>query len=172
MGISIPKRHGGARVTAEAAAQLSPRQRDCLRLVWERQATSKEIARDLGISKHTVDGYIAEAVELLGARDRRDAAAIAFGHLPRTASGDDRLGGAAADSDGASMPASTNPPALPLPWRSRHRPHNSLTLAQTIGWIAIIAVGSLAALALATSVGNGLPSVARPVIDGVRRLAR
>lgn len=35
---------------------------------------SKEIAEQLGIEKSTVDGYITEAVKLLGARNRREAA--------------------------------------------------------------------------------------------------
>ncbi|WP_168371729.1 helix-turn-helix domain-containing protein [Sphingomonas sp. Leaf357] len=152
--------------------QLSPRQRECLRLVWDRQATSKEIAIALGISKSTVDGYIAEAVEQLGARDRREAAAMAFGDLPRAASGGD-----AARVSGASRPdavpaLSMEASAMSRPWPSRHRQRNSLTLTQTLGWIATIAIGSLAALALATSVGNGLPSVARPVIEAVHRLTR
>lgn len=51
--------------------------------MWERR-TSKEIAVELGISAATVDGYIKEAMEQLGARNRREAAAIAFGSAPIT----------------------------------------------------------------------------------------
>ena len=61
---------------------LSPRQRECVRLIWSRRATWKEIAAELGISKSTVDKYIAEAIELTGARDRRQAAAMVFGAPP------------------------------------------------------------------------------------------
>jgi DNA-binding CsgD family transcriptional regulator len=60
--------------------RLSPRQRDCLRLVFERR-TSKEIAAELGIGIGTVDSYIAEAVALLGAQNRRRAAEMLFGDL-------------------------------------------------------------------------------------------
>ncbi|WP_238940978.1 helix-turn-helix domain-containing protein [Sphingomonas beigongshangi] len=57
--------------------RLSPRQRDCLRGVRALRG-SKEIALDLGIEKSTVDGYLTEAVRILGARNRRDAA-LMFG---------------------------------------------------------------------------------------------
>jgi DNA-binding CsgD family transcriptional regulator len=56
-------------------ARLSPRQRDCLALVADHKS-SKEIAGILGLSSKTVDGYLAEAVELLDARNRRHAAQI------------------------------------------------------------------------------------------------
>lgn len=53
--------------------RLTKRHRDCLRGVRELKG-SKEIADDLGIEKSTVDGYLTEAVKVLGARNRRDAA--------------------------------------------------------------------------------------------------
>ncbi len=71
---------------------------------------------------------------------------------------------------GAVDGASTEPFLETRPLRSRSHPRNTLTLAQTLGWIAIIAFGSLAALALAASIGNGLPSVAEPIIGKVRQL--
>lgn len=55
--------------------RLTRRHRECLRLVRQLKR-SKEIAGILGIEKSTVDGYLAEAVRLLGARDRRDAALL------------------------------------------------------------------------------------------------
>jgi DNA-binding CsgD family transcriptional regulator len=54
---------------------LSPRQAECLRRVRALQSTD-QIARDLGISTGTVNGYIREAVVTLAARDRRHAALI------------------------------------------------------------------------------------------------
>jgi DNA-binding CsgD family transcriptional regulator len=151
-------------------ARLSPRQRDCLRLVWERQATSKEIAVELGISKSTVDGYIREAVEELGARDRRDAAALAFATAPRAGSG--------GYSPRVTEPASAEPPAVPSteampaprPWRTRSRPLNTLSFVQTLGWVSIIAIGLLAALALVMAIGNGLPPIALPMLHAFDRL--
>lgn len=54
---------------------LSERQRDVLRLVAE-HLHSKEIARRLGISTHTVDTHVFSARERLGAASRRDAALL------------------------------------------------------------------------------------------------
>lgn len=150
--------------------RVSPRQRECLQLVWDRQATSKEIAAQLGISKATVDGYIAEAVEQLGARDRREAAAMLFGGGPRGVSGGDPARVTPAPAAEASPAVSTEVVPASRPWRSRNRPFNTLTFAQTVGWIAVIAVGSLAALALALSVGNGLPPIAQPLLSTFDRL--
>lgn len=152
--------------------RLSPRQRDCLELVWQRQATSKEIAAELGISKSTVDGYIAEAVEALGARDRRDAAAIAYGSSPRAESGGHAARVADALADVAPVAASTNASPATWPWRSPSRPRNTLTFAQTLRSIAIIAIGSLMALTLATVIGAGVPPVARSVQSAFGRLIR
>lgn len=53
--------------------RLSKRQRDVLRGVAALKKT-KQIAAELGIAPGTVDGYIAEAVRLLGATDRGEAA--------------------------------------------------------------------------------------------------
>jgi len=53
--------------------RLTRRHRECLRGVRELKG-SKEIADELGIEKSTVDKYLTEAVKVLGARNRRDAA--------------------------------------------------------------------------------------------------
>ena len=55
---------------------LSPRQRECLALARYGK-TSLEIAFDLGISRRTVDQYVAEAKKRLGARNRAHAVAEA-----------------------------------------------------------------------------------------------
>ncbi|HEX8215305.1 MAG TPA: helix-turn-helix transcriptional regulator [Allosphingosinicella sp.] len=60
---------------SDPIAQLSPRQRDCLRLVAELK-DSQQIGYELGISPRTVDGYLADAVRLLGAHNRRHAAGL------------------------------------------------------------------------------------------------
>lgn len=60
-------------MTAPAFDRLTKRHRECLRGVRALKG-SKEIAEELGIEKSTVDGYLTEAVRLLGARNRRDAA--------------------------------------------------------------------------------------------------
>lgn len=53
--------------------RLTDKQRACLDLLLQRK-TSKQIARELGISKYTVDQRITAVRQLLGARDRDDTA--------------------------------------------------------------------------------------------------
>jgi DNA-binding CsgD family transcriptional regulator len=156
-------------VTSQAA-KLSPRQRECLRLVRERQATSKEIAAALGISKGTVDNYIREAVDLLGARDRREAAEIAWGGprpTPAESTVDSAGVGGVADNPAAATPSMN----AARPWRQDGR-RNAMTLGQTLVWILVIAVGSVCVLSLAVSVGNGLRPIARPALATFDRLTR
>lgn len=56
-------------------ARLTPGQRACLDLVDD-HATSKEIALVLGISRHTVDARLRQAMQVLGVTSRREAAII------------------------------------------------------------------------------------------------
>lgn len=58
-----------------AIAKLSDKQKDCLRLVLQCK-TSKEIARELGISPHTVDRRLKDAIEQLGVSSRFEAARL------------------------------------------------------------------------------------------------
>ncbi|TZG25956.1 helix-turn-helix domain-containing protein [Sphingomonas montanisoli] len=55
------------------ADNLTDRQKECLRLA-ARPMTSKEIARELGLSPRTVDWHLDRAVLVLGASGRFDAA--------------------------------------------------------------------------------------------------
>lgn len=92
-----PKRTRAAPPPAESADilphdirfdRLSKRHRECLRGVRALKG-SKEIAASLGIEKSTVDGYLTEAVRILGARNRRDAALMLGDHeAERIAVGD------------------------------------------------------------------------------------
>lgn len=54
-------------------ARLTEGQRECLRLVY-RHLSSKDIARELGISPHTVDARLRAAIRVLGSANRTDAA--------------------------------------------------------------------------------------------------
>jgi DNA-binding CsgD family transcriptional regulator len=60
---------------ASRVARLTAGQRECLYLVDD-HATSKEIARQLGISRHTVDARLRGAIQTLGVSSRREAAVI------------------------------------------------------------------------------------------------
>lgn len=164
---------------------LTPRQVECLRLVWERR-TSKEIAAELGLSKGTVDTYIFEAVAVLGARNRREAAAMLFDAAPDAtprspASGTPEkspLTKFNLNSAGVSPPLADAPPAAPStkvsapirPWATDDRPLNLMPLWQILGWMVAIAIGSMLLLTLATVIGNGLPAVTGPTLRAFDRL--
>ena len=60
---------------AARVARLTAGQRECLDLVDD-HATSKEIARQLGISRHTVDARLRAAIQTLNVSSRREAAII------------------------------------------------------------------------------------------------
>lgn len=60
---------------AARVARLTPGQKACLDLVDD-HATSKEIAVRLGISRHTVDARLRQAIQILGVTSRREAAVI------------------------------------------------------------------------------------------------
>jgi len=62
-----------------ALAQLSDGQRACLRLVIQHMS-SKDIARELNISPHTVDQRLKLAMHSLGARSRVEAAKLLAAH--------------------------------------------------------------------------------------------
>lgn len=62
--------------------RLTEKQRQCLQLVVLRKS-SKEIARELQIAKPTVDQRIASARQILGARNR-DEAALIFARATQT----------------------------------------------------------------------------------------
>jgi DNA-binding CsgD family transcriptional regulator len=60
---------------ANAIDRLTDRQRECLRLVHQ-HLTSKDIARRLGISPHTVDMRLRTAIRLLNVQNRTQAALL------------------------------------------------------------------------------------------------
>jgi DNA-binding CsgD family transcriptional regulator len=60
-------------------ATLSDAERDCLRLVYA-HLTSKDIARELGISHHTVDMRLRTAIRKLGVSNRTEAAMLLHAH--------------------------------------------------------------------------------------------
>ena len=69
----------GEDVWVERVARLTPGQLDCLRLV-DAHLSSKEIAVELGISPHTVDQRIRQALQILGVERRSQAARLVAQH--------------------------------------------------------------------------------------------
>ncbi len=65
-----------ADITDDPTALLTPRERECLRLV-DQHLSSKQIARQLGMSKTSVDTYCDRARRKLGVDDRYSAARLA-----------------------------------------------------------------------------------------------
>ncbi|QNN64507.1 helix-turn-helix transcriptional regulator [Sphingomonas rhizophila] len=64
---------------AQRVARLSPGQRECLALV-NQHLSSKEIAAQLGISPHTVDQRIRQALQVLHVERRAEAARLLAAH--------------------------------------------------------------------------------------------
>lgn len=148
--------------------QLSKRHRECLRLVRD-LGGSKDIAIQLGITKNTVDSYLREAVAILGASNRRQAA-LAFAQFEATETPHQITGDSTwVDADPQIRPttfstisAARDAPIgfvgaspstdrrSPLPFREKGGRYNDLTKAQRLIWILVGAL--VAALLLAASV--------------------
>lgn len=125
---------------------LSPQKRECVRLA-ARRLTSKEIARELGISKSTVDGYLAEAVQQVGARDRRDLVRLFLdGEPPSEVRGDP-----ARVVQTLQTQAVAAEPEQPIDWRSllpirrKGARRNDLRPGLRLAWILILAIAMLIA---------------------------
>lgn len=137
-------------VDKSAFDRLTKRQKQCLRLVAS-PATSKQIARDLGISSHTVDEHIRDAIATLGCADRMEAARLLLAHeggrspqslssQPPGIEGAGRGPESSAGREGWST--------LPLPFPTRHRPHNDLDRATRLVWIGLVLIGLIFAASL------------------------
>lgn len=154
---------------SDPVERLTEGQRECLRRVL-RHMSSKEIARELGISSHTVDQRLRLAMQTLGASTRVDAARMLAAHeqpgpyqsgvyqplyiapaaLPdadsrRGEEGQrDERGGEAEQDDAAGQTAEPPAPSpkvpLSLPIRGGRR--NDLGPWQRLGWIVAIAIGT------------------------------
>jgi Bacterial regulatory proteins, luxR family len=111
---------------------------------------TKEIAAELGIAPSTIDSYIADAVRILGARDRRDAAAQLDRHEAASApnkSGPNKSGGTfprvvppLPTEPVAEQPDTTTDWRSYLPIRPKGGRHNDLNITLRIGWIVGLAV--------------------------------
>lgn len=151
-------------ITPEQFDRLTAGQRTCLRMVHQR-LTSKDIARELSISPHTVDQRLRQAIDLLGVSSRVEAARAFAAHegeqyqsliyqapyiadrppAPPMPAPDTGNGWHEATTVqemqapylafASSQPSSFIPP---LPVRRGSR--NDLTILQRLGWVAAVAV--------------------------------
>jgi DNA-binding CsgD family transcriptional regulator len=169
----------------DGLARLTPGQLECLALVFQ-HLSSKEIAVELGISSHTVDQRIRQAIHHLGVERRSEAARIAAAagmlepyqrlihqppHIDPAANlGDpggavshqirhaDRAGGTGS-LEGMTEHSSVGfLSSLPMPIATRSRPRNEMSVGLRLMWIVLISLGSIFAIGMYLA---GLESLAR-----------
>ena len=123
-----------------AFSRLNQRQRECLRLVY-RNLEAKEIARELGLSPHTVVEHLRDARRILGAQRSMQAA-----RMLAEFEGDNRIG---YDPLGVTTAASFNN-GPPIPDRPAggavgvRRNRYSFNILERLGLIVGIAIGAIA----------------------------
>ena len=170
-------------VAESNVARLSDGQLDCLLLV-NQHLSSKEIAVELGISPHTVDQRIRQALQILGVERRQQAARL----VARTKAPYQRLihqsphiedDASAGHSNGAvgfqirhadragkagdrgieteQMPLVSGS-SLPLPFATRSQPRNEMSTGVRLVWIFLIAIGATFSAGMYLA---GLESLAR-----------
>ena len=151
-------------------ARLSDGQRDVLERV-NRHHSSKEIAAEFGISPHTVDQRIRQALHILNVERRTEAARLvasrggfddAYQRLihqppyidpsPAPPQIDaaishqirhaDRTGGTGPGNVITEQTASVHRSSLSLPFTTRSQPRNELSVGQRLLWIMIISIGA------------------------------
>jgi DNA-binding CsgD family transcriptional regulator len=169
---------------AGRVAKLSRGQLDCLQLVAQ-HLSSKEIAVELGISPHTVDQRIRQALHILDVPRRSQAARFVeqYGesyqrliHQPpyieiEGAAGDERgavsnqirhadRAGEARDSAGflTEQKHESFWSSLHLPFATRSHPRNEMSVGLRLLWIVVIATGAAFSAGMYLA---GLESLAR-----------
>jgi DNA-binding CsgD family transcriptional regulator len=169
---------------AERVARLTEGQLECLRLVDE-HLSSKEIAVKLGISPHTVDQRIRQALQTLGVPRRAQAARIVAQHSEpyqrlihqapyietTPAAGEEsgavsnqiRHAGRAGEAWGNSgfhteQKHELSRSSLQLPFATRSHPRNEMSVGLRLLWIVVIATGAAFSAGLYLA---GLESLAR-----------
>ena len=169
---------------AERVARLTEGQLDCLRLV-DQHLSSKEIAVELGISPHTVDQRIRQALQTLGVPRRAHAARLVAQHSEpyqrlihqspyieaAAPSGDESAAvsnqirhvdraGEAWEGPGfhTEQKRGSSWPSLQLPFATRSHPRNEMSVGLRLLWIVIIATGAAFSAGMYLA---GLESLAR-----------
>jgi DNA-binding CsgD family transcriptional regulator len=178
-----PSRPLPADPVAERVGRLTPAQLDCLQLV-DQHHNSKEIAAELGISSHTVDQRIRQALAILGVERRAQAARIVAqysgpyqrlihqspyiegdarsGHPEAAVSIQIRHADRAGEVREPGFITEQRPvsfwPSLHPPFATRSNPRNEMSVGQRLFWVATIAIGAAFAAGMYLA---GLESLAR-----------
>ena len=118
-------------------ARLTPGQQACLLLVIQRRS-SKEIARDLGISPHTVDQRMRSALKTLGVDRRTDAARLLEAWMK-----------------------TEKPSRALLPFATRGHRVNDMNLVARLFWIAAVATGAAFAAGIFLATAEALAEIVR-----------
>jgi DNA-binding CsgD family transcriptional regulator len=169
---------------ADRVARLTDGQLDCLRLV-DQHLSSKEIAVELGISPHTVDQRIRQALHTLGVSRRAQAARIVAqfaepyqrlihqtpyietaagaGDHDGAVSNQIRHAGRAGEAWGSSgfhteQKSGFSWSSLQLPFATRSHPRNEMSVGLRLLWIVVIATGAAFSAGMYLA---GLESLAR-----------
>jgi DNA-binding CsgD family transcriptional regulator len=152
-------------------ARLSQGQRECLELV-NQHLSSKEIALRLGISPHTVDQRVRQALQVLGVEKRGEAARLVAaagtgddpayqrlihqppyldpapspGHQHGAISHQIRHADRAGEPGPVGIETEQKPEdrrvSLPLPIATRSHPTNEMSIGFRLLWIVTIAIGA------------------------------
>jgi DNA-binding CsgD family transcriptional regulator len=167
---------------SDRVAKLNPGQLECLQLVAQ-HLSSKEIAVELGISPHTVDQRIRQALHILEVPRRSQAARIVAQHgepyqrlihqppyIEPEGPGSDEEGaisnqirhagraGEVRASDDFTEHKPAIRPSLQLPFATRSHPRNEMSVGLRLLWIVIIATGAAFSAGMYLA---GLESLAR-----------
>lgn len=131
--------------------RLSPRQRQCLRLVYRLRST-KQISKETGLRIGTIDTYITGAIKILDATDRRHAAELLHAYEQQMADSivavsprKFELQSPGGDLPDAMVPASPSAArilVLPdlLPVRDKGAFGNDITPVHRIVWLVLLIV--------------------------------
>jgi DNA-binding CsgD family transcriptional regulator len=146
-----------------AIAKLSAAQIDTLRLVYAHK-NSKEIARIMGVSSHTVDERIRVAIRKLGV-DSRTKAALIVANETEPAAYQPLIYQPLGIGDGNDQRHSLgpqhevnrhNPFWTRLPFPTQRRPYNTDTIGMRFLWPLVIAISTIMAFAALYAVLLGL----------------
>lgn len=125
---------------------------------------SKEIARLMGVSSHTVDARIKAAIRTLGVGSRQEAArmvaaaGIEPSYQPLAYQRPELVSNHRSEQETpvSEQHGASNSPFLDAPWPTRSRPYNVHGLRERVLWPILIAFGTIMAFAALYSVLLGL----------------